>query len=356
MVATIDHAIDFVCPRCRADVDRVDDTYRCRACPAEYPIVLGIPDFRVEPDPWIGLVDDRAKALRLHAATEGLDLARSVEAYWAMTPTTSPADASRFTAYVLDGERRAAEWLDTLPSPLSGDTPSLEIGCASGDLLTICAIRGVPMIGIDVAMRWLVLARKRISLSERQVVVCANGEHLPFRAESFGAVVSVGTLEHCRSAEMVLSEAGRVLQRGGTTHIRTTNRFSALPEPHVGLWGVGLLPRRWADAYVRARGGQGYAHHRPLSARELVRGLRRAGFRRARVTAAPLLPSDRQRLGRLAAVSGLYEWARENPGFSAATRLVAPLLEAHAQRDEQPLEQGEHAVRQPDVLISTGKD
>lgn len=29
------------------------------------------------------------------------------------------------------------------------------------------------------------------------------------------------------------------------------NRFSLLPEPHVGLWGVGFLSRQTADTYVR---------------------------------------------------------------------------------------------------------
>lgn len=338
MLAPIDDVIDFVCPRCRVDVDRDVAMYRCPACGARYPIVLGIPDFRVEPDPWIGLADDRAKAFRLHEATEGLDLARSVERYWAMTPATSDRDARRFIAYVLDGERRAAEWLDTLPPSPVGSAPWLEIGCASGDLLAVCAARGVPAIGIDVAMRWLVLARKRPALADRQLVVCANGERLPFREKRFARVVSVGTLEHCRSAEAVLSEAARVLTSQGTAHFRTTNRFSLLPEPHVGLWGVGLLPGRWADAYVRARGGRGYAHHRPLSARELDRGLRAARFHRPLVTAARLLPTDRRRLGRLASVAGLYEWSRRVPGLAAAARLVAPLLEAHAARDEQVLQ------------------
>lgn len=323
---------EFVCPRCHGALRHDAEAYRCLPCVAVYPVVLGVPDFRVEPDPWIGLEEDREKARRVVAASEGADLAGSVAAYWAMTPGTPPALARHFTDYVLAGERRAAEWLDALdrtalvPSP----GPWLEVGCASGDLLAACAERGVAAVGVDVAMRWLVLARRRPALAGgAQRLVCANGEALPFRAGSFARVVSVGTLEHCRRAEAVLAESARVLRPGGDARLRTTNRYSMLPEPHVGVWGVGLVPRRWADAYVRWRSGQRYLHHRPLSRRELVRGLRRAGFAEVGVAPAALLPSDRDRLGGVGRrAAPLYEWARRAPAMAAGLARVAPLLDA----------------------------
>jgi SAM-dependent methyltransferase len=320
----------FVCPRCRGPVWSEPDAYHCEVCPAAYPIVLGIPDFRVEPDPWIGLEDDREKARRLIATTPELDLAASVAAYWAMTPRTPASLARRFTEHVLGGEARAAEWLDAVeretPVPAG---PWLEIGCASGDMLAAARRRGIPMVGVDVAMRWLVLARRRPALADgAQPLVCANGEFLPFAGEAFSRVVSVGTLEHCRRADAVLRETARVLRRGGDAAMRTTNRYSLLPEPHVDVWGVGFVPRRLADAYVRWRSGQRYLHHRPLSRRELLRGLRGAGFARARVMPARLLAGERGRLGRAAgAAVPLYDWARSAPGGESALGLVAPLLD-----------------------------
>ncbi len=322
--------IEFVCPRCRAEVERRDESYTCIRCAAVYPIVLDIPDFRVEPDPWIGLQDDRDKAMRVIGVSEGLDLAASVAAYWDLTPSTPREHARRFIEYVLGGERRAAEWLDTLPPAQVANAPWLEIGCASGDLLAVCAERGVRVVGVDVAMRWLVLARKRASLaSGTQTLVCANGEHLPFRDGTFARVVSVGTLEHCSNARAVLSESARVLRTGGDTALRTTNRYSLLPEPHVNLWGVGFVPRHLADAYVRWRGGQGYAHHHPLSASELGAAMRVAGFADVHVGAARMLSSDRERLGGAGALAApVYEGMRATPLVSHALRTVAPLLEA----------------------------
>ena len=327
--------IDFVCPRCRGALECDAAAYRCMPCRETYPIVFGIPDFRVEPDPWIGFEEDRDKARRLLEITEGRDLAASVDAYWAMTPGTPPEYARRFTQYVLGGERRSAEWLDSIgTAPAPSDAPWLEIGSASGDMIAACAARGIHAVGVDVAMRWLVLARKRPTLrGAAHTLVCANGEFLPFRDRSFARVISVGTLEHCRRAEDVLSESARVLCSGGDAVIRTTNRFTLLPEPHVDLWGVGFLPRSWADNYVRWRGGQGYLHHRVLSARELFRGLLRAGFTERRVVPAPLLPSDHARLGNAGrAASPLYEWARAAPALPAIMRWVAPLLEARGRR------------------------
>ena len=328
--------IDYVCPRCHGALSADASSYRCDTCAIEYPIILGIPDFRVEPDPWIGLEEDRAKSKRLVEVTEGLELARSVEAYWAMTPGTPVEHARRFTDYVLAGERRAAEWLETLDKPANG--PWLEIGCASGDLLAVCAQRGTHAVGVDVALRWLVLARKRAALAQgAQVLVCANGEFLPFRDGTFARVVSVGTLEHCRSAETVLAESSRVMQRGGDTKIRTTNRYTLLPEPHVNLWGVGFVPRRWADAYVRWRGGQGYTHFRSLSAQGLRKALHTAGFSDIRVEAATLLASDRERLaGASQAAVPLYERLRSMPLVSRLLALIAPLLEASARRHTPP--------------------
>lgn len=323
---------ELVCPRCRGALRTVAADLECAACAAHYPVVLGVPDLRVDPDPWIGLEEDRDKARRVAAASEGTDFAASVATYWAMTPATPPALARRFTAYVVDGERRAAEWLDVVaaderPAPAG---PWLDIGCATGDLLAEGARRGVPMVGVDVALRWLVLARRRRGLQDgSQRLVCCNGEHLPFRDGTFARVVSVGTLEHCADGGAVMRESARVLAPGGVARLRTVNRFTLLPEPHVGVWGVGFVPRRWADRYVRWRSGQRYQHHRPLSPRELVHAMRRAGLGAVRVTPAALLPSDIDRLPTAARrIVPLYRWVRRTPLLAGAVAWTAPVLDA----------------------------
>ena len=323
-------SLDFVCPRCRGEVAAEATAYQCRRCDARFPVVLGIPDFRVFPDPWIGLDDDREKARRLEEQSRGASLEAMVQAYWAMTPGTPAHHAARFVQHVMTAHERSRDWLDRLdetrPAPPGG---WLDVGTGTGDLACAVAAQGIQAVGVDIAMRWLVVARRRAELSGVAVdLVCCNAEHLPFADATFARVVSVGTLEHCVSADRALSEARRVLVRGGDVRLRTVNRFTMLAEPHVGIWGVGLVPRRMADRYVRWRGGDGYAHHRPLSSGELRRGLTRGGFTSVRVEAASLLATERSRLGGLRWAADAYERARHVPGARNALRWTAPLLEA----------------------------
>ena len=328
----VTETLRYTCPRCAADVASVGDAYGCEPCKATYPVVLGIPDFRVAPDPWISLEDDREKAMRLAEVSAELSLEETVRAYWGMTPGTPAAQAERFVRYVMDADHRSREWLSLVErdgaSDLVSETPWLEIGAGTGDLLVAAAARGYRMIGVDIAMRWLVVARRRAELAGvSSWLVCCNGEHLPFADGSFGRVLSVGTLEHCRSADDTIGEARRVLRKHGVLSARTVNRFTLLREPHVGVWGVGFVPRRWADAYVRMWSRERYLHHRPLSARELRLALRRERFVDARVVPAAPLGADRERLGRLQFAMPAYDRLRRAPVVGSALAWVAPLLE-----------------------------
>ena len=84
-------------------------------------------------------------------------------------------------------------------------------------------------------------------------------------------MVCVATLEFTRDPSRVLAECARVLRPGGTLVLNTVNRFSVLPEPHVGLWGVGFLPRAWQAPYVRWRGRGDFSGVGLLARRELER-------------------------------------------------------------------------------------
>ena len=327
--------IEFVCPRCRGAVTARADAYSCAPCAADYPIVSGIPDFRTAPDPWISMQDDREKGLRLERETIGHTFEAMVRAYWAMTPGTPAASAERFTEHVQSAESRAREWLRLTGGAQRGGTGTgqstptvLDLGCGTAELAA-AAGNDVRVVGVDIAFRWLVVARRR--LTERGIVpllVCCNSEALPFRDATFAQARSLGMLEHCRDADLVLRECRRVLAPGATLHLRTSNRFTLLREPHVDVWGVGWLPRRLADSYVRWRNGERYLHHWPKSVSEIRRAMRRAGFTEVRVVAAPMLDADTAKLPRaLHGVLPLYERLRALPGAGAVLGAVAPLLE-----------------------------
>lgn len=321
----------FVCPRCRGVLAAEPDAWLCAACAVRYPIVAGIPDFRVAPDPWIGLEEDRAKAVRVERAAAGLDFEGAVRAYWELTPSTPSAQAERFIHHVLHARDRTAQWLASLGGDADaahGDGWWLDAGCGTADLAAAAGPRA-RVVGIDVALRWLVVARRR--LEEERVpirLVAANAERMPFPDRAFDRVFSLGMVEHCADSAAFFEEAHRVLRPDGVIRLRTANRFSLLPEPHVGVWGVGFLPRSWADPYVRWRNGERYLHHHPDDARGLRRMLRRSGFRNVRVEAAPMLAAEIGRQSPAAQRLGAwYERARSTPLVRPLLSVISPLLE-----------------------------
>ena len=318
----------MVCPRCHGPVTREPESYRCDPCDETYPVVCGIPDFRIAPDPWLGLDEDRAKARRLAELTRGIDFEASVRTYWEITPDTPRDLARRYIRHVLAARARSDEWLAGL-SP-ADETAWLDLGCGTGDGLAALSARGRQAVGVDIALRWLVIARRRAELrGDGVALICCCAEALPFPREAFGRVVALGLFEHCAAPEPVCREARRVLATGGRFDTRTVNRYSVLGEPHVGVWGAGFVPRGLADRYVRWRAGIRYQHHRPLSPRDLRRAMKRAGFSSVRVGAARVLPAERERLGGLGrAAAALYAGLRVVPVARRALAWGAPLLEA----------------------------
>jgi len=93
-------SLGLVCPRCRGELASPPDAFECHRCRSRFPVVLGIPDFRLEPDPWIGLEDDREKARRLEKGSRGASLEAMVRTYWSMTPEIPVEQASRFELIV----------------------------------------------------------------------------------------------------------------------------------------------------------------------------------------------------------------------------------------------------------------
>ncbi len=318
------------CPRCHGPLREAGDEIVCDSGGHRYPVVLGIPDLRVEPDVWLDLASDRRKAVELEERAQGEDFAATVRHYWALTPDTPRDLAEHYVRHALEAEERSTEWLQTLDAaPSERVGPWLDLGCGTADL---AAAATWPVVGCDVALRWLVVARKRLQQAGRPpLLVCGNAERLPFPAGTFERVVALGLIEHVVEAGAVLAEARRVLRPGGDLRARTVNRYSLIPEPHVRVWAVGFVPRRRADGYVRWWSGRRYQHHRPLSPRELGRLARRSGFTAARVTAARALAHDRARLGpRLRWLAGPYNVLARLPVAGALLRWAAPALEMRA--------------------------
>jgi len=110
-------------------------------------------------------------------------------------------------------------------------------------------------------------------------IVDGDGEELPFEDESFDVVYSANVLEHTESPERVLSEAFRVLRRGGLCHMEMPN-FLSYFEGHYMVVQPPLLWEWMLPFWVRCVFGRDPAFARtlhtrinPLWCRRMVREL-----------------------------------------------------------------------------------
>ncbi len=266
--------MDLCCPNCRGPVDLGREGYRCPPCRRLYPIVCGIPDFRASLPHHFNRAADLQAAEALAEEEHTLDFEALAHLYFRLKPEPSEELHEKHMAHVAGEEDQARLALDLIDGrrALEPADAVLEVGCGLGQYLAAAAERVEHLAGVDVSLAALVLTRKR--LGRPGLLVAAEAEHLPFPDGAFAAAMAADVLEHLEDPGQALAEMGRVLKPGAPLFLSTPNRFSLAPEPHVGLWGVGYLPRRWANRYVRWRLGIFYDDVRTLSALALRRLLR----------------------------------------------------------------------------------
>ncbi len=325
----------LVCPACRAEVERAEAAYRCTVCPKQYPILEGIPDFRLFPDRFLSTAEDRAKARRVIETAADRSSSALLDAYHALTPEMPAAEAGRYRARE-QAEESAGEmtWREIeqgfreTAAPTPG-TPVLDLGCGTAGLVAAAARRGFAATGVDAALRRLIIARARLGEAGVGVrLVCANAEHLPFVEESFGVVAAVDLMEHVAEPAKVFGECRRVIAPRGFAYSAGNNRFSWAPEPHVRLWGVGLLPAGLQREYVRLLRGHPYNHVCLLSAGEMSRRLREAGFTDVAVSPAPLFAEHLE--PGVKGIARIYNWLRTQPPGRVILGLCAPRIQCTA--------------------------
>lgn len=330
----------FCCPHCRGPLTVKLDGYTCAPCRRRYPIVCGIPDFRLFPDPYISFEDEYEKARRLaHEATSRSfeDLLRF---YWEITPRTPRAAAERYIQYALAGQERGAASLQTIDASIHGRWTGeicLEMGCGTGGLLMAARDRFRIVVGADIALRWLVVAQKRLQESKTEaILVCCSAEQLPFVDGTLDGVVGVHVLEHTQNPRAALAETGRTLKPGGLCFFSTPNRFSLGPEPCVRVWGVGFVPRSLAAKYVWIVKRVPYEHIRLLSRFELGRLLALSGLHTWSISPGRFADCELRSLPPLGrALVRIYHALRELPGSRLALQVIGPFLEVLARKERR---------------------
>ena len=118
------------CPSCRTAVRRAGDAFTCAGEGHRWPIVLGIPDFRISEDPLIPLADDYRKGEKLLGESRSRSFKELVAYYWTLpTYPPTPADLSaRFIHHVVTDAERSKGYVHLLGTGGS----FLDVGCGAG--------------------------------------------------------------------------------------------------------------------------------------------------------------------------------------------------------------------------------
>jgi ubiquinone/menaquinone biosynthesis C-methylase UbiE len=99
----------------------------------------------------------------------------------------------------------------------------LDVGVGSGKLTSKYSnSKDDNIIGLDISLNMLKEAKKNLNVIP---LVKADGEFLPFRDNSFDAIICSELLYYLEKPEMFIQESKRVLKKNGTLLIISNNQF-----------------------------------------------------------------------------------------------------------------------------------
>ena len=145
----------------------------------------------------------------------------------------------------------------------------LDIGVGYGISLLRCIKEGFGVVGIEPGKgvgfegRYEVakqlLDANGVSDVSNVLYDCSGGEMSCFEDNTFDVVYSFSVLEHVDNIERVLSEARRVLKKGGFMYMNMPN-YNSFAELHYNTFWIPFLfkSKKLARLYVRLRGRKDY--------------------------------------------------------------------------------------------------
>ena len=273
--------IILACPQCQIALQTAAERWRCPQCGRSYPSTLGIPS--------LGGADLEA------TPTERALIDQLVAAY--PTATVGEMSQARLATGVTSEKRRHfyARYHRTLGErgpafhrmfqqrlQQQGWTDydrrlALDIGCGLGGGLLALAREFDQVVGLDISLSALIIARKVLAEAglTNVTLVHASAHQLPFLPGTFDYAMAINVLEHVFAPETMLAEVRRSLAPRGVFSGDSRNRFDPFfKEPHVGVRWVGFMPRPLMARYVRWRTGLDYGATHLLSYRDLSRALK----------------------------------------------------------------------------------
>lgn len=136
----------------------------------------------------------------------------------------------------------------------------LEVGCGRGATLLEFACRGANVVGLDYSAEALSVCRaleSQCDLKGHATFVNGDAAQLPFPAESFDLVFSVGLIEHFRDPLRLIAEQKRVARKGGFVLVQVPQKYSVytlVKQTMIGLrkWRYGGWETQYSDREISA--------------------------------------------------------------------------------------------------------
>lgn len=335
MMMTVEwESLGVCCPRCLERLAAEGATQlRCATCRTSYDVHFGIPDLRTGEDPYLSRDEDLAAARALAARAPSTDFPSLLASYYASNDKVPPAQVAMFTHGTVAAADRAAATLaawNRQDRRAAADGAArgavlLDVGCGTAALAIAATQLGLRAVGVDVGLRWLVLARKRALEAGADVpLVCANVEVLPFRNGCAARAGGESILENAADPELALHELARVLRHDGRLWLTTPNKQSLGPDPHLGVIAGGW----WPDAVLRrhaARTGKVFPRRTLFTAASLRRSLENCGFRQIAI-GLPEISAAQARSRSLVTRTAIttYHIVKRLPVLGRMLRAVAP--------------------------------
>jgi ubiquinone/menaquinone biosynthesis C-methylase UbiE len=97
----------------------------------------------------------------------------------------------------------------------------LDVGCATGVFLRLCADRGAEVAGIDASEPMIARARARVPEADLRV---GDLQALPYEDDAFDLVTGFGSVFYAGDVVAALTEAGRVARPGGAVVVQVFGR------------------------------------------------------------------------------------------------------------------------------------
>ena len=148
--------------------------------------------------------------------------------------------------------------IDQLIRPhLKTDSRLLEIGCGAGNLLLQASVRGSYPVALDLAMQALTFVRSRLREAKSGteaprdfMCIQSVGELLPLASSSFECVLLSEVIEHLEVPQISITEAVRVLRRGGRLLITTPNYRSLWPLMERAVDMLNMAPKMAGEQHI----------------------------------------------------------------------------------------------------------